>query len=495
MHDPIRANKMRMGWILRSDFANGRSKFRMHLQRPYTPGSRRELLLARLKQAGHRAVFAWRAFKSAALLASRLSFGLLARSRTTFPHRHNYLFERVAPVVTELGMWAQGVWRPVIIAPQNGVSLLGRHDPGICPDVKAWCQERGQRCPVLAESQVMHRDLPETLEPEVDSAFVDDATFESRERFVARIPSATILGHNGWVRLSDGRFAPDYINGDGNALLRAEPDYWSRWQPHRRKVFWPGSYYSVMGMYCREYHHWLHDVLMQLWKVLDFLPPETRLLVPAGLSAWQVESLKLLGVSPDRLAYFDPAEEVTVEELVHIPPATVNRFDHPEAVHWLRDKLWAALSLSRPRGTRIYITRRRSPHRYVANEPELLESLEPLGFEAVECERLSFADQVRLFYDADIIAGPHGAGLTNLAFARSGAKVLEILFHPAFDRTHYWSISESLGLRYAYVAGRASGQDRMVQCIHVDPHAVRQTIDLLSTTKSPTRQPQSALGR
>lgn len=487
IHDPIRPSKMRLPWILKSDFANGRSKFRMYLQRRYAPQSRRQLLFARLKEIGHRARFALDAAKSTALLLARISFGLAARSRKKFPHRNHYLFERVAPVVTDLGMWAQGVWKPVVFDRGTDAGLFGRREPGICEDVKGWCEEQGRQCPVLAERRVMTRDLPQTLDAEIDPAFIGDATFESRERFVARIPMATIVGHNGLVRLPDERFAPDYINGDDNALLRADPDYWLRWQPRREKIFWPGSHYSVMGMYCREYHHWLHDVLMQFWKVLDHLPAETRIIVPAGLTPLQAESLRLVGIAPERLAFFDPTQEVTVEELVHIPPATVNRFDHPEAASWLRDRMWAALGLSESQGKRrrLYITRRRAPHRYVANEPELLEAIEPLGFEVVESETLSIADQVRLFFEAEIVIGAHGAGLTNLVFARPGTIVLEILFSPVLDRTHYWSLSDAVGLRYGCVRGDVSREGSTIRCIHVDVVKVCQTIGMLLNSADP----------
>jgi len=49
-----------------------------------------------------------------------------------------------------------------------------------------------------------------------------------------------------------------------------------------------------------------------------------------------------------------------------------------------------------------------------------------LGFAVVRPQDLSFDEQVATFARARIIAGPHGAGLSNAAFAPAGCLVLEL---------------------------------------------------------------------
>ena len=63
-------------------------------------------------------------------------------------------------------------------------------------------------------------------------------------------------------------------------------------------------------------------------------------------------------------------------------------------------------------------------------------------------EPLSPQEQIEIFYDAEVIVAPHGAGLANLCFAVD-AKVLE-LFSVSLVRPCYYYLSESLGHRYAY---------------------------------------------
>lgn len=74
-------------------------------------------------------------------------------------------------------------------------------------------------------------------------------------------------------------------------------------------------------------------------------------------------------------------------------------------------------------------------------------------------------DQLQAIVDAEIIAGPHGAGLTNILFADPSAKILEL--HPD-DEVNYcfWLTAGGMKLRYALLSGtRANAQRDMV----IDP--------------------------
>jgi capsular polysaccharide biosynthesis protein len=45
----------------------------------------------------------------------------------------------------------------------------------------------------------------------------------------------------------------------------------------------------------------------------------------------------------------------------------------------------------------------------------------------VAAETLSFAEQVRLFSGAAVIAGAHGAGFANMVFAPAGTEMIELI--------------------------------------------------------------------
>ena len=95
-------------------------------------------------------------------------------------------------------------------------------------------------------------------------------------------------------------------------------------------------------------------------------------------------------------------------------------------------------------------------HRRVKNEAELVAALEPLGFEAVDPGVLAPAEQVRAFAEAEYIVGPHGARLTNLAFAAPGAAVIELFAHDYVNEC-FWALACTVeGLRYRYLVGDGS---------------------------------------
>ena len=81
----------------------------------------------------------------------------------------------------------------------------------------------------------------------------------------------------------------------------------------------------------------------------------------------------------------------------------------------------------------IYINRKT---RRLKNELEVQSFLRDRGFKIVNLERLALREQMRLFNQADIVVGFHGAGLANLVFAKPGTKVIEIADPDCVHPTH-----------------------------------------------------------
>jgi len=109
----------------------------------------------------------------------------------------------------------------------------------------------------------------------------------------------------------------------------------------------------------------------------------------------------------------------------------------------------------RPRGAkRIYVARGAAPRRRVLNEAAVETLLKAHGFISVNPGALSFADQVALFADAEIVVGPHGAGLTNCVFMAPGGALIEL----THDKRVVWTYHEvagATGLNYACIISDA----------------------------------------
>jgi capsular polysaccharide biosynthesis protein len=115
----------------------------------------------------------------------------------------------------------------------------------------------------------------------------------------------------------------------------------------------------------------------------------------------------------------------------------------------------------------------------VVNESELEPILARYGFEVVEAENLSLAEQIQLFSQAEAIAGPHGAGLTNIVFAPPGCKVFE-LFAETCVRPMYYQLADVVGQSYWYLVGTAfpdlQHNDRGFDDMRICPEQFEQTV-------------------
>ncbi len=101
---------------------------------------------------------------------------------------------------------------------------------------------------------------------------------------------------------------------------------------------------------------------------------------------------------------------------------------------------------------RIYISRAQSASglkkRHIVNEAELIAALKPLGFGTYELEDYSLEEKISLFYDAEIVVGAYGGGLTHVLFS-DHVKILELQVM-AKTQTYYYYLAKALGHDYRF---------------------------------------------
>lgn len=247
-----------------------------------------------------------------------------------------------------------------------------------------------------------------------------------RETFTCEMPNAILLGSSGFVMTPElemiSQSTAESI-AHLTVLLNSLSSSSASFPPQPI----PGKYVSLVGKYsAANYAHWLMDYLPRL-ALLDPSQTDFNVIVNVAPEAYRLESLELLGVSQDRI--FEVKEECLCFETLLFCHAA-DKMGVPKAVHLYKMReclVTAATGIAyHPSPTRrIYISRGKAS-RSIINEHELLPILQEYGFDIINCEDYKFVDQIRLFSEASVVAGAHGAGIFNQIFCNPGATVIEI---------------------------------------------------------------------
>ena len=113
----------------------------------------------------------------------------------------------------------------------------------------------------------------------------------------------------------------------------------------------------------------------------------------------------------------------------------------------------SSITRARNKQNRIYISRSlnqsKRTKRHILNEKKLFNELSKFGFKKIHLEQLSMKETINLFYDAEIVIGAHGAGLSHIVFSDK-IPVLEL--HPMQKiYPHYYFLSKTCGHKYYYL--------------------------------------------
>lgn len=101
----------------------------------------------------------------------------------------------------------------------------------------------------------------------------------------------------------------------------------------------------------------------------------------------------------------------------------------------------------------LYVSRRDTTYRRVANEAALESSLRAKGFEVLELSKCSLTAIVQAFSEAEVVVAPHGAGLANLVFHQAPRLTLELM-PSTYVNPCFRVISEGLSDPHDYIIMR-----------------------------------------
>ena len=189
-----------------------------------------------------------------------------------------------------------------------------------------------------------------------------------------------------------------------------------------------------------NYWHWLFDVLPRIGLYEDALNIDdiNYFLLPDYKTKFQKQTLSLLNIPEEKC--------ISSRDFRHISSDKIIVTDHPYVISknatndiqnmpawisdWLRKKyLKNLINIDSYVYDKIYIDRKdsfNSKHlRLIKNEKDVKELLNKNNFKSVVLSDYTFSDQIKIFNNAKVIAGLHGAGFANMCFCKPKTKIIE----------------------------------------------------------------------
>lgn len=229
---------------------------------------------------------------------------------------------------------------------------------------------------------------------------------------------------------------------------------------------------SLIGSASANYVHWLTETAPKL-ALIDRMDcyADLPLIIDDGLHPNIMESLDYLNIHNRALIPIKSGQLFRVDKLVSISPVAYVPFDFkagmrlgaldidpgfamyvPDGVNSVRQLLVSRFSEKDVDGGKKLYLRRTAKSRQMANSEEVEAFVLEHGFQIVEPETLSFAEQVKLFSRAEMIVGQGGAAFGNIVFAPKNCRIVILTTWSPFTIYYYFSnLASVLGQQCCFV--------------------------------------------
>jgi hypothetical protein len=228
---------------------------------------------------------------------------------------------------------------------------------------------------------------------------------------------------------------------------------------------------ALFGLGSSNWYHWLVEILpcAMLAQSLPHEHDHLPFLVPEECA--QVKSFEdaLASISNSRsivtmrhdrmyrvknLIAIDSPVRMPFNVLGHLWPRPVDFEQHTDVLNDFRTAILKYLGIERrDTSRRIFLARGNSRREY--NQEEILCLANDLNLEIVFPERLSFREQVSLFYHSKLIVGASGAAWANLIFCQRGALGLTWIFKEYSGFSTYMNLAAISGVTLRYIEAKS----------------------------------------
>lgn len=232
-----------------------------------------------------------------------------------------------------------------------------------------------------------------------------------QERFLVEYSNVIVDSDPGVFLNSKGQIIKESSSWPGDRLLYAWPS------PRKQKISKLKTYSDSLFMPSYGFYHWLIEDLPTFIQCASYFPNRT-VLVNKNAPRYVHDFLESI---PNKVEY-------TEKFFVAKKMASVTRGDD---VGWpLKSDVSLLLEFFKAErksveGRKLYISRKNSS-RSPTNEIYVEEMLKGRGFEIVHTENLHLRKAINLISTADVLMGPHGAGLSGQVWMKPGSRCIDL---------------------------------------------------------------------
>jgi len=206
------------------------------------------------------------------------------------------------------------------------------------------------------------------------------------------------------------------------------------------------------------YGHFILDVLCQLALLEIHNIQYDYLCIPCSHPFMQ-DLLDLWGIDSDKIIPFEHNIQIKADKII-VPTAVTQtpqviwftNYTMDFLIKYVREKLLKNINqkaINQNFSKKIFISRKDSKLRSIANEDQIFKEFETRGFQRYELSRLSIEEQILLFSNADEIVSFVGSGSTNIIFSKPGTKYIELI-QTMVDATFFF-LADIIQLEYYYI--------------------------------------------
>jgi capsular polysaccharide biosynthesis protein len=220
----------------------------------------------------------------------------------------------------------------------------------------------------------------------------------------------------------------------------------------------------ITDEWSKNYCHWLFESLSKLVKLKE-ISNNLILAIPSSYLKidFVKDSLKAFGFNQKNIKKIYQKSHLKVKNLLFFPVINIGTEGYYNFLetYKVRDLLisFYQKSFRLNFGERIYISRNnpaKFSSRIVDNEDEVCQIIEKYGFKKINMENFSFIEQISIMQNTKFILASHGAGISNLIFAKKAECLIEL-------------VSESWGKTcFAYLCDKMQINYQLVSCDEVE---------------------------